>query len=75
MPPRVVFGARTASDTAVPEAVSLKDAPGPGTFAGAPALHFVAEAADPRSALRVARSYFLTYGALFRNHLLGGCKG
>ena len=72
MPPRVVFGARTASDTALPEAVSLKDAPGPGTVAGAPALHFVAEAADPRSALRMARSYFLSQGTLVRNHFSGG---
>jgi hypothetical protein len=35
------------------------------------ALHFVAEAADPRSALRVARTYFLSQGALVKDIFAG----
>eukprot|EP00195_Chlamydomonas_chlamydogama_P002993 CAMPEP_0202922708 /NCGR_PEP_ID=MMETSP1392-20130828/78065_1 /ASSEMBLY_ACC=CAM_ASM_000868 /TAXON_ID=225041 /ORGANISM="Chlamydomonas chlamydogama, Strain SAG 11-48b" /LENGTH=588 /DNA_ID=CAMNT_0049616349 /DNA_START=166 /DNA_END=1928 /DNA_ORIENTATION=- len=91
MMPRIVFGARTNSDSAVSEAVTLGAAPGPGSrsggteviallhllarvckhvpcqCSGAHALHFVAEAADPRGPLRAARTYFLSTGALTRN--------
>eukprot|EP00798_Chlamydomonas_sp_ICE-L_P020573 gene20573-27367_t len=68
MPPRIIFGSRTAIETAMPEPMSLGKAPSSGE--GQLALHFVAEAADPRSPMRVARTYFLTQGALLENGVL-----
>eukprot|EP00955_Chlamydomonas_euryale_P026070 274914-Chlamydomonas_euryale.AAC.2 len=65
MPPRVLVGARTNNDKASSEALALGAAP--GAAPGCPAVHFVAEAADGRGALRCARTYFLSQGQLTRN--------
>ncbi|KXZ42811.1 hypothetical protein GPECTOR_116g343 [Gonium pectorale] len=74
LPPRVVFGARTSDDAAQPDAAALSaladPAPAGSDATGSAwrgALHGVAEAADPRSSLRVARSLFLCRGAAERD--------
>lgn len=69
MLPRVVFGPRSNTETTTSDNVSMATAM---VAPGQPAVHFVAEAADPRSPLRVARSYFLSSGALVRNIFAGG---
>jgi len=65
MMPRVVFGTRTASDNEQSSSLTVAAA----NASGDPCLHFVVEAADPRSPLRAARTYFLTCGALATNPL------
>jgi hypothetical protein len=81
MQPRVVFGpARTNDEGARSEGVTVAAA-GAGAASGASAgdtqggqqgaVHFVAEAADPRSALRAARTYFLSAGALVKDIFAG----
>jgi hypothetical protein len=78
MMPRVVFGAKTGSDASVADALPLSAARGPGGGGprggggqSAPALHFVAEAADARGPLRAARTSFLSTGALVRDVFAG----
>jgi len=60
MAPRVVFGLNTNNDAAAPSSTRLSQAGAGGT----PAVHMVVEAADPKGALRVARTYFLSHGVL-----------
>jgi hypothetical protein len=67
MAPRVVFGVNTNSDQAAPSATRLGEA-GAGRT---PAVHMVVEAADPKGALRVARTYFLSHGVLPPTAALG----
>ncbi|CAG9466563.1 unnamed protein product [Pedinophyceae sp. YPF-701] len=58
MAPKVLFGPRAAD----PKAKSSGEVTvaSQGTADGGPCTHFVAEAADPHSALRVARTYLLS---------------
>ncbi|PNH09803.1 hypothetical protein TSOC_003545, partial [Tetrabaena socialis] len=59
LPPRAVFGARSADDAAAPESAPLASL---GPEPGAAPTHGVVEAADARSGLRAARSLFLSRG-------------
>ena len=72
MPPRVAFGPRTNMEGGVPEAVAMSACP---VAPDQGACHMVVEAADPRSPLRVARSYFLSRGTLVNNIFAGGGGG
>ena len=60
LPPRVSFGPRTGGDVlsvGQASAARLGD-----VREGRPALHAVVEAADPKTAIRVARTLFLSHG-------------
>lgn len=46
-------------------------APGPVCCSGEPCAHFLVEAADPRSPLRAARTYFFSAGGLPTDCLVG----
>ncbi|KAK3263771.1 hypothetical protein CYMTET_27449, partial [Cymbomonas tetramitiformis] len=65
MAPRVTFGTNTNDDRAAVSSTKLGAAGG-----GRPAMHFVVEAADPKGALRVARTYFLSHAVLPTAHYL-----
>ncbi|GLI70776.1 hypothetical protein VaNZ11_015810 [Volvox africanus] len=71
LPPRVIFGPRSSEDSARSEALPLARCgprpPNTDSPAAEAPLHMVVEAADPRSPLRVARTYFLARGHVVKD--------
>ncbi len=73
MLPRAAFGERSNDDALTPDSFALATANG-GSGGGPAATHLVVEAADPRSALRVARTYFFSRGAVSPDPFAGALQ-
>lgn len=78
MPPRVLFGTRAGADVgsdATDSDASSVLLSASGAAPGLPPVHMSVEAADPRSALRAARTYLLTAGQMERDVFAGEGTG
>jgi hypothetical protein len=68
MPPRVLFGSNSNDPTRRSSSDKVSDVP---ISRGHPCLHMTLEAADPKSPIRAARTFFLTRAAPVRDLFAG----